>query len=91
MAPLVSKLYCSSTEVVLHVRQRPVAVNGGGFVVVTDSGRVLFKAEGCGTLGTDGKLLLRDAGGNALLLIRSNVSVIAPGKITFLPRVNSNV
>ncbi|KAJ1439934.1 Tubby-like, C-terminal [Sesbania bispinosa] len=31
--PIVSKLYCSSSQTVLGVRRRPHVVNGGGFVV----------------------------------------------------------
>lgn len=71
--PIVSKLYCSSSQVVLVVRRRPHAVNGGGFVVTDCSQKVAFRVDGCGILGTKEELILRDADGEALLLIRRKV------------------
>ncbi|EOY30241.1 LURP-one-related 6 [Theobroma cacao] len=68
--PLISKLYCSSSQVVLVVRRRPHVVNGGGFVVTDCSQKVVFRIDGCGVLGTKGELVLRDGNGDALLLIR---------------------
>ncbi|XVE97885.1 hypothetical protein REPUB_Repub03eG0057200 [Reevesia pubescens] len=67
--PVISKLYCSSSQVVLVVRRRPHVVNGGGFVVTDCSQKVVFRVDGCGVLGTKGKLVLRDGNGDALLLI----------------------
>ncbi|XP_043723023.1 protein LURP-one-related 6-like [Telopea speciosissima] len=69
--PIVSKLYCSASQVVvLTVRKRPHVVNGGGFVVTDCSQKIIFKVDGCGTLGIKGELILRDADGESLLLIR---------------------
>ncbi|KAG4194867.1 hypothetical protein ERO13_A06G077100v2 [Gossypium hirsutum] len=68
--PVISKLYCSSSQVVLAVRRRPHVVNGGGFVVMDCSQMVVFRVDGCGVLGTKGELVLRDGNGDALLLIR---------------------
>ncbi|KAL1363954.1 hypothetical protein HN51_012120 [Arachis hypogaea] len=73
IVPIVSKLYCYSSETVLVVRRRPNVVNGGGFVVSecgSQSHRVVFKVDGCGVLGTKGELFLRDSNGDALLLMR---------------------
>ncbi|KAL8136478.1 hypothetical protein V2J09_002479 [Rumex salicifolius] len=60
MIPVVSKLYCSSSEVVLVVRKRPKVVNGGGFVVTNCSQRVVFRVDGCGIVGRSGEVMLRD-------------------------------
>ncbi|XP_021275429.1 protein LURP-one-related 6 [Herrania umbratica] len=68
--PLISKLYCSSSQVVLVVRRRPHVVNGGGFVVTDCSQKVVFRVDGCGVLGIKGELVLKDGNGDALLLIR---------------------
>ncbi|TKY72875.1 LURP-one-related 6 [Spatholobus suberectus] len=69
--PIISKLYCSSSQTVLGVRRRPHVVNGGGFVVTDCSGqRVVFRVDGCGIHGTKGQLILRDGEGDALLLMR---------------------
>ena len=73
MPVLISKLYCSSSQVVLVVRRRPHVVNGGGFVVTDCSQKVAFRVDGCGVLGTKGELVLRDGNGDALLLIRQKV------------------
>ncbi|XP_022968150.1 protein LURP-one-related 6-like isoform X2 [Cucurbita maxima] len=70
MVPLVSKLYCSSTEVVYVVRKRPHVINGGGFVVTNCDQKVVFSVDGCGILGKAEELILRDERRNALLLIR---------------------
>ncbi|XVE70720.1 hypothetical protein DITRI_Ditri10aG0093300 [Diplodiscus trichospermus] len=67
---VISKIYCSSSQVVLVVRRRPHVVNGGGFVVTNCSQKVVFRVDGCGVLGTKGELVLRDGNGDALLLIR---------------------
>ncbi|XVF48880.1 hypothetical protein PTKIN_Ptkin03bG0223700 [Pterospermum kingtungense] len=68
--PVISKLYCSSSQVVLVVRKRPHVVNGGGLVVTNCSQKVVFRVDGCGVLGTKGELVLKDGNGDALLLIR---------------------
>ncbi|KAH7519308.1 protein LURP-one-related 6 [Ziziphus jujuba] len=70
MTPIISKLYCSSSQVVLVVRRRPHVVNGGGFVVTNCSQKVAFRVDGCGILGTKEELILRDRDGEAILLIR---------------------
>ncbi|GAB4853709.1 hypothetical protein Ancab_017901 [Ancistrocladus abbreviatus] len=69
MMPIVSKLYCSKTQVALVVRRRPHVVSGGGFVVTNGVQKVVFRVDGCGILGRKGELIVRDADGNALLLI----------------------
>ncbi|XP_061353434.1 protein LURP-one-related 6 [Gastrolobium bilobum] len=71
MMPIISKLYCSSSQTVLVVRRRPHVVNGGGFVVTDCSTqRVVFRVDGCGIHGIKGELILRDGDGEALLLMR---------------------
>ncbi|WVZ19734.1 hypothetical protein V8G54_007056 [Vigna mungo] len=71
MMPVISKMYCSSSQMVLGVRRRPHVVNGGGLVVTDCSAqRVVFKVDGCGIHGTKEQLILRDAEGDALLLMR---------------------
>lgn len=76
MMPIVSKVYCSASEVVLAVRRRPNVANGGGFVVADYGQRVVFSVDGCGVLGRKEELILRDGEGNALLLIRRKVQLI---------------
>lgn len=71
--PIVSKMYCSPSQVVLVVRRRPHVVNGGGFVVTDCTQKVVFRVDGCGILGKDGEVVLRDAEGDSLLLIRRKV------------------
>ncbi|KAE8735299.1 Protein LURP-one-related 16 [Hibiscus syriacus] len=73
--PVISKLHRSS-QVVLVVRRRPHAVNGGGFVVTNCSQLIVFRVNGCGVLGTKGELVLRDGNGDALLLIRRKGGII---------------
>lgn len=73
--PIVSKMYCSSSQVVLVVRSRPHVVNGGGFVVTDCTQKVVFRVDGCGILGKDGEVVLRDAEGDSLLLIRRKVQL----------------
>ncbi|CAK7352424.1 unnamed protein product [Dovyalis caffra] len=68
--PIISKLYCSSSQTVLVVRERPHVANGGGFVVTDCGQKVVFRVDGCGVLGSEGELMLRDSSGEALLLIR---------------------
>ncbi|RVW44047.1 Protein LURP-one-related 6 [Vitis vinifera] len=74
--PIISKLFCSSSQVVLVVRRRPRVINGGGFVVTDSSQTVVFKVDGCGVLGTKGELIVRDGDGGALLLIRRKGGVV---------------
>ncbi|CAO2823153.1 unnamed protein product [Amaranthus hypochondriacus] len=70
LMPIISKTYCSSSQVVLVVRRRPQAVGGGGFVVTNCSQRVVFQVDGCGILGKKGELILRDHDAEPILLIR---------------------
>ncbi|KAL0346776.1 UNVERIFIED_CONTAM: protein LURP-one-related 6 [Sesamum calycinum] len=63
MMPIVSKVYCSASEVVLAVRRRPNVANGGGFVVADYCQRVVFSVDGCGVLGRKEELILRDGEG----------------------------
>ncbi|KAF5481703.1 hypothetical protein F2P56_002336 [Juglans regia] len=70
MIPIISKMYCSSSKVLLIVRKRPHVISGGGFVVTDYSQKVIFRVDGCGILGRKEELILRDGGGDALLLIR---------------------
>lgn len=72
--PVLSRRYSSESETVLVVRRRPPMVNGGGFVVSNSKQVVVFRVDGCGVLGTKGKLLLRNGDGNDLLLIRKMVT-----------------
>lgn len=74
MNPIISKTYCSSSQVVLVVRRRPHVISGGGFVVTDCSQNVIFRVDGCGILGRKGELILRDVCGEALLPIRLKVS-----------------
>lgn len=71
--PIISKLYCASSQVVFLVRERPHAVNGGGFVVTDCTQKVVFRVDGCGVVGAKGELILRDSDGDPLLLIRRKV------------------
>ncbi|KAI3447222.1 hypothetical protein Pfo_003887 [Paulownia fortunei] len=80
--PIVSKVYCSPSEVVLAVRRRPNVVNGGGFAVADCSQRVVFRVDGCGILGKKQELILRDGEGNALLLIRRQGAMIEALSLT---------
>ncbi|KAJ8750758.1 hypothetical protein K2173_015939 [Erythroxylum novogranatense] len=68
--PVISKFYCSPSQAVLFVRKRPIVVNGGGFVVTDCNQKFVFRVEGCGVVGTDGELIVRDGNGVSLLLIR---------------------
>ncbi|XP_010493174.1 PREDICTED: protein LURP-one-related 16-like isoform X3 [Camelina sativa] len=71
--PVVSRRYSSESEAVLVVRRRPSMVNGGGFVVSNNKQQVVFRVDGCGVLGTKGKLLLTNGDGVNLLLIRKMI------------------
>ncbi|XP_010493173.1 PREDICTED: protein LURP-one-related 16-like isoform X2 [Camelina sativa] len=74
--PVVSRRYSSESEAVLVVRRRPSMVNGGGFVVSNNKQQVVFRVDGCGVLGTKGKLLLTNGDGVNLLLIRKMVILL---------------
>ncbi|KAI4344618.1 hypothetical protein L6164_011823 [Bauhinia variegata] len=77
MMPIISKLYCSSSQTVLLVRRRPHVVNGGGFVVSDCcTQKVVFRVDGCGVLGTSGQLILKDGDGDALLLLRRKEGLV---------------
>ncbi|CAI9100740.1 OLC1v1037904C2 [Oldenlandia corymbosa var. corymbosa] len=76
MIPIVSKNFCSASEVVLGVRMRPNVVNGGGFVVIDVTQKVVFRVDGCGVIGKKEQLLLRDGDGNELLLIRRKGGIV---------------
>ncbi|KAK9071190.1 hypothetical protein SSX86_009758 [Deinandra increscens subsp. villosa] len=75
--PVVSKMFCSSSQVVLGVRTRPHVIGGGGFVV-TDlhSHAVVFRVDGCGVLGKKDQMTLTDAHQNPLLLIRRKGGIV---------------
>ncbi|KAI8018173.1 Protein LURP-one-related 6 [Camellia lanceoleosa] len=75
--PMVSKMWCSTSQVVLAVRTRPHVVYGGGFVVSDCSTqKVVFKVDGCGILGKKEEMILRDGNGDALLLIRRKGGIV---------------
>ncbi|CAN4096503.1 unnamed protein product [Withania somnifera] len=77
MAAVVSKMFCSNSEVVLVVRSRPNVVNGGGFIVTNNcTQNVVFKVDGCGILGRKDEIILKDSVGHDLLLIRKKGGVI---------------
>ncbi|KAL6537748.1 hypothetical protein OROHE_012375 [Orobanche hederae] len=82
MMPIVSKVYCSPSDVVLVVRRRPNVANGGGFVGADCSQRVVFSVDGCGILGRKEELVLRDDEGNALLLIRRKGGIVEAVSLT---------
>ena len=75
LMPIVSKIFCSPLRVVLFVRKRPHLISGGGFVVMDGYQRVIFRVEGCGILGVDGELIVRDGDGTAVLFIRKKVTI----------------
>ncbi|KAG8376243.1 hypothetical protein BUALT_Bualt09G0042800 [Buddleja alternifolia] len=74
--PIVSKVYCSTSEVDFVVRRRPNVANGGGFAVVDSDQRVVFKVDGCGVVGKKEELIPRGGEGNALLLMRRKIGVM---------------
>ncbi|GMH16583.1 hypothetical protein Nepgr_018424 [Nepenthes gracilis] len=76
MMPIISKIYCSSSEEILVVRRRPQVVRGGGFVVTSCSQGVVFSVDGCGIVGKSGELVLRDRSGDAVLLIRQKGGMV---------------
>ncbi|KAL8487003.1 hypothetical protein ACS0TY_023630 [Phlomoides rotata] len=82
LLPIVSKVYCSPSEVVLAVRRRPNVANGGGFVVVDCNQGLVFSVEGCGILGRKEEMLLRDGQENPLLLIRRKGAIVEALSLT---------
>ncbi|GAB4838053.1 hypothetical protein Ancab_027583 [Ancistrocladus abbreviatus] len=76
MTPIVSKTYCPRTQAALVVRRRPHVAAGGGFVVTNCTQKVVFRVDGCGVVGRKGELIVRDANGNALLLIHQQAMSI---------------
>ncbi|XP_052183891.1 protein LURP-one-related 6 [Diospyros lotus] len=74
--PIVSKVFCSSSQVVLAVRKRPHVVYGGGFVVSDCGQKIVFRVDGCGMLGKQEELIVRDGDGDALLLIRRKRGIV---------------
>ncbi|ERN11293.1 protein LURP-one-related 6 [Amborella trichopoda] len=73
---IISKEFCSKSEVILNVRKRPNAINGGGLIVRNCSQEVAFRVDGCGTLGLKNQLIVKDASDNSLLLIRKQGGVV---------------
>lgn len=78
IAPVVSKIFCSSSQAVLMVRRRPPTVNGGGLVVTDRNQTAAFRVDGCGTIGASGQLIVRDGDGSAILFIHKKVKVWSP-------------
>ncbi|BAF11071.2 Os03g0179700 [Oryza sativa Japonica Group] len=76
LTPVVSKIFCSSSQAVLMVRRRPPTVNGGGFVVTDRDQRVVFSVDGCGIIGASGQLIVRDGDGTAILFIHKKGGVV---------------
>ncbi|RCV46282.1 hypothetical protein SETIT_9G519000v2 [Setaria italica] len=76
IAPVVSKIFCSSSQAVLMVRRRPPTVNGGGFVVTDQDQRAVFSVDGCGIIGASGQLIVRDGDGNAILFIHKKGGIV---------------
>ncbi|KAL9662917.1 hypothetical protein QQ045_027752 [Rhodiola kirilowii] len=75
--PIVSKVFCSPHQQVLTVRRRPNVAMGGGYEVTECTQKhVVFRVDGCGTLGSREKLVLKDGCGEALLLIRRKEGVV---------------
>lgn len=76
IAPVVSKIFCSSSHAVLMVRRRPPTVNGGGLVVTNQQDqRAAFSVDGCGIIGASGQLIVRNGDGSAILFIHKKVKI----------------
>lgn len=75
IAPVVSKIFCSSSHAVLMVRRRPRTVNGGGLVVTSQDQRAAFSVDGCGIIGASGQLIVRNGDGSAILFIHKKVKI----------------
>ncbi|CAD6202347.1 unnamed protein product [Miscanthus lutarioriparius] len=76
IAPVVSKIFCSSSHAVLMVRRRPPTVNGGGLVVTNQDQRAAFSVDGCGIIGVSGQLIVRNGDGSAILFIHKKEGVV---------------
>ena len=76
MFPVVGKLYCSSSQTKLMVRKRPYVVNGGGFTVLNGRQEVVFIVEGCGSLGAEGELILKDGDRTPVLFIKEKGGLV---------------
>ncbi|KAF9597477.1 hypothetical protein IFM89_018923 [Coptis chinensis] len=90
VAPIVSKMYCSSSQANFIVRRRPHVVNGGGFVVTNYSQNVAFRVDGCGTLGVEGEAILKNSDGESLLVIRRKAH-FTPSSIYVLSQINLHI
>lgn len=76
LVPVVSKIFCTSSQAALMVRKRPQVVNGGGFVVMDCRNNVVFSVVGCGVLGANGELILKDGDGTPILYIRKKGGIL---------------
>ncbi|KAM0953043.1 putative tubby-like protein [Dioscorea sansibarensis] len=76
LKPIVSKTFCSSSDIMLMVRKRPQVVNGGGFVVMNLGQKVVFSVDGCGILGSKGELIVRDGDGASTLFIHRKGGIV---------------
>ncbi|CAA6664639.1 unnamed protein product [Spirodela intermedia] len=76
MVPVVSMAFCSLSQTVLIVRRRPHVVSGGGFVVTNYTQRVLFSVDGCGTLGNEGELLVKNGDGEPIISVRKKGGIV---------------
>ncbi|XP_062185650.1 protein LURP-one-related 6-like [Phragmites australis] len=74
--PVVSKIFCKGTPTMLMIRRRPIVVNGGGFVVTDLSQNVVFVVDGCGILGSKGKLMIKDGEGEPILFISRKGGIV---------------
>ncbi|ONK65380.1 uncharacterized protein A4U43_C07F36510 [Asparagus officinalis] len=76
LIPIVSKAFCAPTQTALTIRKRPRVVNGGGFVVLNPQQNVVFSVHGCGILGVNGELVVKDGGGASILFIRKKGGLV---------------
>ncbi|GAA0139380.1 hypothetical protein LIER_00937 [Lithospermum erythrorhizon] len=78
IVPVIGKLFCSPSEIILVVRNRPQVVNGGGFVVTNPkkNHKIVFMVDGCGVLGKKEEVILKDADGTKLLIIRRKGGIV---------------
>lgn len=88
LKPIVSKTFCSSSDIMLMVRKRPQVINGGGFVVMNLSQKVVFSVDGCGIIGSKGELIVRDGDGSSTLFIHKKVHIYI---YMFFSRLRFNV
>ncbi|KAH7656510.1 LURP-one-related protein [Dioscorea alata] len=76
LKPIVSKTFCSSSDIMLMVRKRPQVINGGGFVVMNLGQKVVFSVDGCGIIGSRGELIVRDGDGSSTLFIHKKGGIV---------------